>query len=555
MATKRFMSLIKQNDNAEIIREELRVLQGLSLEDDKIPEVPCPYTLFLVASAWCYDLEIQYASGVSFDNGVLDANMGSNEGDNNDGITVIDITEPTKPTYCFVSVEGLEASDDAVPTYVPLSAEQYVRAYYPAPRINMTEKQDVEEAEEDAEQRLYAQRSEEDVKEKIDALRNEPVMSLYVLAEAWPAEYKSSDAFPAEDLAPASTPNVFPSLADLSLKPAVEYAIQTDDTTELEELIWMPGKANLIKSALRDQDPFPDSGLSLLTRIVQHDVGSAKTADLSGFLLSDIQILSLLAEVEDVEQLKLSHNPNITVDGLRQVLSITPKLRRLVLLDTCISDEQIYELIANNSELFHTLEELIHPGLLSWQNPARYPKRFGYVGLYSLGRVASASLAVFTPATLVQCLTDHLSVIADLLPHQGYSYFASSLIPRAIFSSAVRGEGEPWGERRVHCFPSRPEAPFDGQGWLFADLWDDFTAGNRYGFVAKDSEGAWKIYDLAAFLSQMALEGRPAPSEPAIKKLEAIFADLQSKKEAKLWTDEEFARFMQNFTMFDKRYR
>jgi hypothetical protein len=43
--------------------------------------------------------------------------------DNNDGITVIDITDPNGPSYCFfTSIE-----DDAP----PLSAKKYLMEYYP----------------------------------------------------------------------------------------------------------------------------------------------------------------------------------------------------------------------------------------------------------------------------------------------------------------------------------------------------------------------------------------------------------------------------------------
>ncbi|KAJ6599201.1 hypothetical protein DFH09DRAFT_28564 [Mycena vulgaris] len=548
MATRRFLSLVKQKDNAKIVEEEIRALQGkysLGKTKPSLPAVPCPYTLFLLASAWCVDLEGYYASGVSFENGMLDANMGSSGGDNNDGISVIDITDPANPSYCFVSVWGLEASGK-VQNRVPLSAEQYARAYYPVPT-------DAEKAENGVKE------TEEDVQQKIESLRDERIMTLDVLAEAWPTEYKSSTSTSAEDPAPSSNP--IPSLADLALKPAVEHGIKTDGTEELEGLVWLPGKAKLIKSALQGQDPFPDSGMALLVKVIQHEVGSDKTAlDLSGLSLSDTQIISLptLLEMKEIELLQLSHNSNITVDGLRQVLSSIPMLRRLVLLDTSISDEQIYQLLTEEPELFYALEELIHPALMSSQNPARYPNRFAYVGVGApsmASGVSSASLAIFTPATVVQSLTDYLAPIADTGPAEMYGYLGSSLVPQVAFASGVRREGEPWGERRVHCFPSRCDTPFHGTGWLFAFSWDMYqvagASSNRYGFVkaAGDSGGALKICDLGAFLEEMALEGRPPASEHAVQKLTTVFADLDARKGAKLWTDDEFLPFIQRFTM------
>lgn len=51
-------------------------------------------------------------------------------GDNNDGITVIDLTDQEHPAYCFFTLDGIEASKNPGPNVV-LSAKDYVLAYYP----------------------------------------------------------------------------------------------------------------------------------------------------------------------------------------------------------------------------------------------------------------------------------------------------------------------------------------------------------------------------------------------------------------------------------------
>jgi hypothetical protein len=58
--------------------------------------------------------------------------------DNNDGITVIDVTDPESPAYCFVSVYGLGCSEDTsnIQDMTPLSATQYLRAYYPKVKMD-----------------------------------------------------------------------------------------------------------------------------------------------------------------------------------------------------------------------------------------------------------------------------------------------------------------------------------------------------------------------------------------------------------------------------------
>lgn len=49
-------------------------------------------------------------------------------GDNNNGITVVDITHLDRIAYCFVDYFGMESA--AVPLHTPLTAWQYVHVYY-----------------------------------------------------------------------------------------------------------------------------------------------------------------------------------------------------------------------------------------------------------------------------------------------------------------------------------------------------------------------------------------------------------------------------------------
>ncbi|KIM35252.1 hypothetical protein M413DRAFT_32608 [Hebeloma cylindrosporum] len=103
-AATRFMTLIKQEDNALIIREELRAMDGLYRLYGPIPDVPCPFTYFLFESAWSTDLskeEDSYNSNVM----TLKAGEGSKQGVNNDGITIIDVTDPANPSYHIVMLQ------------------------------------------------------------------------------------------------------------------------------------------------------------------------------------------------------------------------------------------------------------------------------------------------------------------------------------------------------------------------------------------------------------------------------------------------------------------
>jgi hypothetical protein len=118
-------------------------------------------------------------------------------------------------------------------------------------------------------------------------------VTLEMLAEAWPHEYekilkkKSLEQLPAP--APAEPkPVTIPSLANLMLGPSVESALETGDTAELEDMLWMPSKTSQIQSTLRSITAFPDSGIPLLIKIIAEQMKSntdAATVDVSGYAL------------------------------------------------------------------------------------------------------------------------------------------------------------------------------------------------------------------------------------------------------------------------------
>lgn len=76
--------------------------------------------------------------GGSFDplNGIHDRvlplqfNTPFDGGDNNDGVTIIDVTQQAHPRYCFVFFEGhdyMDAGEPRVEMYTPLSARDYLK--------------------------------------------------------------------------------------------------------------------------------------------------------------------------------------------------------------------------------------------------------------------------------------------------------------------------------------------------------------------------------------------------------------------------------------------
>jgi len=527
--------LIKQKDNAEIIREDLRLIEGKygrRKQAPKIPAVPLPYTTFLLGSSWTTDFENTlepYASGISLSNSVLHADMGSTQGDNNDGITIIDITTPENPSYCFISGCDLRSADGGV----PLSAEEYVRAYYPVPSDTVDETKEEEAF----------------VLHNIAAFDAVPLLSLEKLADAWPQEYQGAlekSQKSGSNASEEAANTVIPSLAEVTLKPAVEQAVLTDKTTEIEGLFWMPGKAKLTKAILQSQSPFPESGMALLTKIIGLEVETDKTIDLSHFLLSSEQIISMVVHFQDTEGLKLSHNPNVTIDTVRKVLSSLPCVRRLWLLNTSVANEDLCSLLSDQPRLFVNTEALVHPLSLRFSE-GTYPNAFSLMIAPAQAHVLGvASLPYFTPALVVQTLTDYLAAFSSENSYP-YPLLQSTLLPQVILASEVRKSGQSWAERSVPLFAQHSLRAFKGEGWFFAFQWPlfdgDASSDNKYAFIKINPaalEGATdldvqgsdeattaqhKVCDLNAFLKEMELEGRPTPATPTVDALAAILGD------------------------------
>jgi hypothetical protein len=490
-------------------------------------------------------------------------------------VTVIDVTEPESPAYCFVSVTGTESAKK-LPLCVPLSAEDYLRAYYPLP--TPTEMEDTN-----------IQQSEKYNVEAIAALDGEKMVTLEMLADAWPDEYKNNlDISLMRSPPPLPTPvtPTIPSLSDLAVLPSVKAALETGETTTLEDILWMPAKMTQIQSTLREITPFPDSGIALLMKIITQEMKSGgPTVNLSGYALSDSQVIKIASSFKDeIKTLNLSYNEDVTVDTVRQVIMSCSLLKRLVLLGcTAITDDDVKEMLTSEPKLFYKLEAFIHPFLL--KDKASYPNAFSYIGVMGdHNMITSCSLAYFSPPSIVQALTDLLPSFGT--PDSRYNGASSScFVPLAAFCAAKdRPSGQKWGERSVVAFPQTSLGALQGEGWAFVLYSDTYaTRRNLWGFVRRmsdESEDGWmppkldhmtrldpesnvssadgppppfEVLDLRSFLARMAEEGRPLVPEEAIEKLEGILKKVEEVAEAHLATREDMALIIGNANFLMQR--
>ncbi|THH20556.1 hypothetical protein EW146_g830 [Bondarzewia mesenterica] len=477
LATRRFLTLVKFPENAEIIRWELDHIQDKGEEKNKNKKnkknTLCPYTAFLLSTSWTASLadpENPYASS-SF---LFNPNMGSANMDNNDGITVIDISDPLSPAYCYVK---------RLPGGRPLTAKKYCRSYYPEP--------DPEElAKSDEQERAI----EEHVAEVIASLDGEKVLEHRVLAETWPLEYRKGylKAHPDGDSDVSSTPSSdspkrIPELVEMAIAPAITAVIQGGDLADIQNILAQPDRHAIVKENLTKFSPFPDEAIPILSDVLGFELESnKKSVDITSLPLSTAQILQLLASFDGVEVLNLSYNPLVASDTIEEILAKHHSLRRIVCL-ACpsLSDADVASLLSDKPDLFNPLDAFIHPYFL---NPTTRTKAAFSMASMSRNRFPyTISLPTITPTRIVQALIDFTSALRDEAQALINGILSESSPVKAVITG-WRKEGQSWDERSVVVVP-RAGHPVS-EGWICILALDDLRmreTGPGWAFVDMDA--------------------------------------------------------------------
>ncbi|KAI5889170.1 uncharacterized protein SCHCODRAFT_02585197 [Schizophyllum commune H4-8] len=518
----RIATLLKQKPNAEIVQEELRSIEGKYGshldEAPKIPNCPCRYTTFLLNLAFNADLDSDSVSGQYFSNGslgnVLPASWGCWDGDNNDGLTIIDVTDPYNPRYCFLGGNETETEDTG-----RLTAQKYLEAYY-----------DIEL--EDPQMRAHLQ-------QVLDACKGFELIDVAALREAFPSDFKGPPSVKKAEEEKTAKKEV-PSLTSLTLGPVVKQAVQSGELEAIEPILIQADKLPQILEALRVvQAPFPDSGLAFVSKVIE---ATSSFEDLKGIQLSGEQLTKVIPVDISNDVLDLSGNAVLTADGLRALLAHNSKIRRLVLFRTAISNEDMYKLLETPT-LFGHIEELVHPLLISWKRDA-FPATFTlqHVSDSMSFNVGGGVLSV--PIMSLNNLAEGLGrLVAGLLDPQNAMSFGAGDAPfEAALSTGHIPAGKTWGERAVWCTPVRTQraAP---SSWTFVLKWASFGVGDsQYGLintkVGADGTKAVTAHSAQSFLDALQEEGYPAPSEAVAQKWSEIFDALDKAGGQRMSVDE-----------------
>ncbi|GJE83972.1 hypothetical protein PsYK624_000450 [Phanerochaete sordida] len=498
-AAYRVLQAVKQPENAAVIREELRNIDGKYGrydEEPKIPRAPCPLVATLLGNSWDVDLSPKdmYMSGVSLDNALLHAGMHVWGGDNNDGVTVIDVTNPEAPAYGF-STNGTRVKD----------ATGYIKCYYNVPREDeyasegddeeslrlpsLVDNLDIEEYAE----RWHALQTPENHRKSeryfarsivtaISDLHDFPLVEPSAMRDAWypeeEAENEEKDKGEAEGEDKPGSAQAGqnhgrnhvatgdpPSLVDITLRKSIEQAIATEDASGLEDLPFLQDRMHIVDDMLRTLSPFPDFFLPLLSRLVKAEKYRGTSLDLAGYSLSVHQILSITAALPEILSLNLSRNSTLTVADVRELLRALPSLNRLVIINcAAVHDAELVALMHDDAETLRNIHSLLHPALMRAcvQSPPStgghpwFPRKAAvHSGLpirmtvvtfeHSHPSTPGVSFPFVAPGVIVQGLTDlytaclhHTTAMDDM---------SGGRVLEVAFAGVARAPDVPWHAR------------------------------------------------------------------------------------------------------------
>ncbi|KAJ8071293.1 hypothetical protein OCU04_001629 [Sclerotinia nivalis] len=351
------LKILQSPANRIALSHELRHATRLSEEDWTLDAdysktstavIPFPFALTCLMIGSALDVKRNYYHNVDD----LPFNLPFNEGDNNDGVTIFDITELEKVRYCFVNFQGYgfidedeDENSDAEgggsriippPKMTPLTGPQYLWGYY----------------------RKDDPRTQRNFGHLIESFDTVPLVDCRALHSAWPdpgwrtphlhgGQTKwlyIEEILEEEEHSKNEESNVqtadFPSLRASSLAKVLNAAIE-GSPSELPQIIESASLLPDFYPAARSKlyaDPTIVPNSASARRLLSTILKNESTIDLGPFDLTTEHILEVLNERSsnptDVVGLSFSGNHNITEAFLREILGKFPRLEFLYLLNT-----------------------------------------------------------------------------------------------------------------------------------------------------------------------------------------------------------------------------
>ncbi|ESZ98569.1 hypothetical protein SBOR_1019 [Sclerotinia borealis F-4128] len=316
---------------------------GLKYQIKTVAEVLFPFILTCLTVGTALNVKEDYLARVH----VLPFDTSFDEGDNDDGITVLDITDLERVRYCFVNIvpmyseneydgDGTQETRVLPPSMTPLTGPQYLSGYYKATPEN-----------------------QEAFGDLVKSFETLPLIDCRDLYSAWPnhswvimvahdeeLEQLHVDEIIAEEERSGNNDEVkveaseIPSLRQSSLAKVLKSAIDSP-SSELPRIIEFASLLSDFYPTAKSKlyaNPTVVSTSASARRLLNTIFKKESTIDLGPFDLTTEQILEVLEEVSnnprDVVSLSFSGNLNITEEFLRGILIKFSRLEFLYLLNT-----------------------------------------------------------------------------------------------------------------------------------------------------------------------------------------------------------------------------
>ncbi|KAL1693140.1 hypothetical protein GGG16DRAFT_111366 [Schizophyllum commune] len=545
-AAYRTITLLKQQPNAQIVREELRTIDGkygaFGEEGPKAPKLPCSYTTYLLhmASNVDYEKNSLGQSGYwfsmsmgTFEN-VLDAStkVWTTDTMSNEGVTIIDITDPTNPRYCFLP--GCDSTDGTL-DMTPLTAQQYLDTLINPERPSMF---------------LTA----DHCREVSALLANVPLVSQRAIAEAWPAgpddcfEYNETLAQAVEACTRggdgvSSDGPPSDAASGMTVDPSIVNAVLTNNADAIAGILSEGDRELETLHAIRSiRGPFPDALLPIIAKILAAAPDTA--SNLFDIQLTGKQVLSVLPKGKSLAVVDLSGNAAFKQDDLRALVRKQRKtkfrIHRLVLVRTGVSKEDLIEMM-NQPTVFSQIDEIIHPLLYSWCTGPSYPFSWGITFCRSLEVLRSRQSEMSAvPLMSLPQLVQSVHLLIDAVHDGKLNFGVGDAALDALTTAGAVPKGKAWGERPVWCAPAPRRATIATRRcWQFAIMQPYRVPIMHYGFmlytpdrpgIVPNAENLTKITFMTVddFLQQVKEDGYPPLSAEDNAVLRAACEKLES---------------------------
>jgi hypothetical protein len=376
--------------------------------------------------------------------------------DNNDGITVFDLTDPENPRYCHTG-----QNEARLGYHELLDSVQYTRTYYYERDSQGRAVHPLDDRDEET-----FTGDEKIVKEIADMMEGEQLITPVEIGETWTGRWcsnthpyrsrsrrdtdfsnQSLEVTAAAALGVASDAlklSMIPSLAEMSCKLAIDHALCTEDASTFERLALFPTYLHMLQARLLSLDRIPDAALSVFALLLQDHGG---TLDLSKAPLSGPQLDLLFAQAEmknidTIHTLDLSYLPGLDQEIILSLIHQLPGLRNLCLWGKGITIEELLTISAASP----SMHAIAHPALFK-DNPRRWsmmPAVLSMIMFNSSRNILNgASTHSLSPRTL-------LNVLAMFIPATTKAWSLDSDQFMAVLGCHMEmSNGDSWNRRTI----------------------------------------------------------------------------------------------------------